>query len=69
MKKIESYDDAFRMKLTKMSKEDRAKAGLKKLVADLDLEGESEPEGLASGESDVNGDMLMDMDEDFDDDK
>lgn len=69
--KIKDFDSAHNEKLKHLSKEERAKAGLKKLAQELEANGDKceEPEGLASGATDKNGKMIVDLDEDYDDER
>lgn len=69
--KIKDFDAAHNEKLKKLSKEERAKAGLKKLAQELEVNKDKikEPEGLASGATDKNGKMIIDLDEDCEDDR
>lgn len=66
---IESFDSAHSKKLKTLSKEDRVKAALKKLVQEMEANKDTteEPKGLASGATDKNGKMIIDLDEDYDD--
>ncbi len=68
---IKNFDDAHNKKLERLSKEERAKLGLKKLAQEMDRNKDSlkEPQGLASGKQDGNGKMIIDLEEDSDDDK
>lgn len=68
---IKDFDTAYNEKLKKLSKEERAKAGLKKLAQELEANKDKikEPEGLASGATDKNGKMIIDLDEDYEDDR
>lgn len=70
-KKIEDFDTAHNKKLKRLSKEERAKAGLKKLAQELEANRDKikEPEGLASGKTDKDGKMIIDLDEDYEDDQ
>ncbi|USD19753.1 hypothetical protein MJO52_11735 [Microbulbifer variabilis] len=69
--KIKDFNTAHDAKLKKLSKEERAKAGLKKLAQQMKVgKGKiKEPEGLASGKSDKDGKMIIDLDEDHDDER
>lgn len=69
--KIKDFDTAHKEKLQKLSKEERVKAGLKKLAQELEANKDKikEPEGLASGATDKNGKMIIDLDEDYEDDQ
>lgn len=66
---IKDFDAAYNEKLKKLSKEERAKAGLKKLAQEMEAGKDKikEPEGLASGATDKNGKMIIDLDEDCED--
>lgn len=66
---IESFDSAHNEKLKTLSKEERAKAGLKKLVQEMEANKDTieEPKGLASGAIDKDRKMIIDLDEDYDD--
>ncbi len=66
---IENFDEAHNEKLKKLSKEERAKAGLKKLAQELEVNKDrcKEPKGLASGKTDKDGRMIIDLEEDYDD--
>jgi hypothetical protein len=66
---IEDFDVAHNKKLKKLSKEERAKAGLKKLAQELENNKDKieEPKGLASGETNKSGKMIVDLKEDYDD--
>jgi len=68
---IKDFDTAYNEKLKKLSKEERAKAGLKKLAQEMEANKDKikEPEGLASGATDKNGKMIIDLDEDYEDDR
>ena len=68
---IKSFEAAHNEKLKQLSREERAKAGLKKLAEELEANKDKhrEPKGLASGKTDKNGKMIIDLEEDFDDDK
>ncbi|PKM45628.1 MAG: hypothetical protein CVV05_05035 [Gammaproteobacteria bacterium HGW-Gammaproteobacteria-1] len=68
---IKDFDAAYNEKLKKLSKEERAKAGLKKLSQELEADKDKikEPEGLASGATDENGKMIVDLDEDYENDR
>lgn len=63
------FNEAHNEKLKKLSKEERAKAGLKKLAQELESnQGDyKEPKGLVSGKADKDGRMIVDLDEDYDD--
>ncbi|WHI49411.1 hypothetical protein ACJJIQ_10525 [Microbulbifer sp. ANSA003] len=67
--KIKDFNTAHDEKLKGLSKEERAKAGLKKLAQQMRAEKGKikEPEGLASGKSDKDGKMIIDLDKDHDD--
>ena len=58
---VKNFDDAHTKKLKQLSREERAKAGLKKLAQELEanIEKIEEPKGLASGASDKNGKMIQ----------
>ncbi|MBH0055432.1 hypothetical protein I6F65_00485 [Pseudoalteromonas sp. SWXJZ94C] len=58
---IENFDAAHNKKLKSLSKEERAKAGLKKLVLELDKNEIPEPKRLVSGK------MIVDFEEDYGD--
>lgn len=64
---IENFDTAYNEKLKGLSKEERAKAGLKKLAQELETNKNKiqEPKGLASGAIDKNGKMIIDLEEDY----
>ncbi|WP_166109227.1 hypothetical protein [Pseudoalteromonas sp. Z9A5] len=64
---IENFDAAHNKKLKSLSKEERAKAGLKKLVLELDKNEIPEPKGLVSGKTDKSGKMIVDFEEDYGD--
>ena len=68
---INDFDTAHKEKLQKLSKEERVKAGLKKLAQELEANKDKikEPEGLASSATDKNGKMIIDLDEDYEDDQ
>lgn len=69
--KIKNFDTAHNEKLKNLSKEERTKAVLKKLAQGLEENKKEvkEPEGLASGAADENGKMIIDLDEDYEDDR
>jgi hypothetical protein len=69
--KIKDFNTAHDAKLKKLSKEERAKAGLKKLAQQMkaDKGKIKEPEGLASGKSAKDGKMIIDLDEGHDDER
>ena len=69
--KITDFDTAHNEKLKHLSKEERAKAGLKKLAQEIEANKDKikEPEGLASGATDEDGKMIIDSDEDCDHDQ
>ena len=58
---IKNFDDAHNEKLKKLSPEERAKAGLKKLAQEMAVNGDAipDPKGLASGKSGKNGEMII----------
>lgn len=62
----EDFDIAHNEKLKRLSKEERAKAGLKKLAQVLATDSGQirEPRGLASGASDPAGKMIIELAED-----
>jgi len=64
---IEDFNAAHNKKLNSLSKEERIKAGLKKLVLELENNEILEPKGLASGKTDKSGKMIIDLEEDYDD--
>lgn len=64
---IEDFDAAHNKKLKSLSKEERVKAGLKKLVLELEKNEIPEPKGLASGKTDKSGKMIVDLEEDYND--
>ena len=66
-----SFDAAHNDKLKGLSKEERAKAGLKKLAQEIDASkgNAQEPEGLASGATDKDGKMIVDLEEGHNDNK
>lgn len=68
---IKDFNAAYNKKLKRLSKEDRAKAGLKKLAQELEANKDKikEPEGLTSGATDKDGKMIIDLDEDYEDDR
>ncbi len=68
---IESFDDAHKKKLQNLSKEERAKLELKKLAQEIHENKDSikEPKGLTSGKQGPNGKMIIDLEEDYDDEK
>ncbi|QIL91182.1 hypothetical protein GNX18_16405 [Microbulbifer sp. SH-1] len=70
-KKVKDFDSAHKEKLGHLSKEERAKAGLKKLAQELEASRDKikEPKGLASGKTDKNGKMIVDLEEDCDDER
>jgi len=63
---IKNFDKAHNEKLKELSREERAKAGLKKLAQEMEANKgkDEEPKGLASGASDKDGKMIIDLDED-----
>jgi hypothetical protein len=63
---IKDFDAAHNKKLDKLTKEERAKAGLKKLAEAIEasIDGPKEPQGMASGATDGKGKMIIDLDED-----
>ncbi len=69
--KIKSFDTAHNEKLKHLPKEERAKLGLKKLVQEMKANKDKikEPKGLASGLSDKDGKMIIDLEEDYDDEE
>lgn len=69
--KIEDFNAAHDETLKHLSKEERAKAGLKKLAQEMEANKDKtdEPEGLASGATDKDGKMLVDLDEDYEDEQ
>ena len=69
--KIKDFDAAFNKKLKSQSKEERLKAALRKLAQELEANQDSikEPEGFASGATDKNGKMIIDLEEDYDDEQ
>ncbi|MGM8225343.1 hypothetical protein ACSV5M_02085 [Cellvibrio sp. ARAG 10.3] len=68
---IKHFDTAHAEKLKRLSREERVKAGLKKLAQELEANKDKikEPEGLASGATDKKGKMIIDLEEDYDDDR
>ena len=68
---IEDFEKAHNEKLKKLSKEEQAKAGLRKLAQELEVnKGQiSEPEGLASGAIDADGKMIIDLGEETENDQ
>lgn len=66
---IENFEFVHNQKLKKLSKEERAKAGLKKLVQELERNKDNiqEPKGLASGQTDKSGKMIIYLKEDYND--
>lgn len=66
---IKDFDKAHNEKLKTLSKEELAKAGLKKLAQELEANKDErkEPKGLASGKSGKDGRMIIDLEEDYDD--
>ena len=66
---VEDFDSAHNKKLSALSKEERAKLGLKKLAQELEYNKDKikEPKGLASGNTDKAGKMIIDLEEDYDD--
>ncbi|BFM11058.1 hypothetical protein R50072_12110 [Simiduia litorea] len=68
---IEDFDAAHTEKLKHLTKEERAKAGLRKLseAMEANKNGPKEPEGMASGATDKNGKMIIDLDEDKEDEQ
>ncbi|MFD1217507.1 hypothetical protein [Microbulbifer celer] len=70
-KKVKDFDVAHKEKLKHLSKEERVKAGLKKLAQELEANRDKikEPKGLASGKTDKNGKMTVDLEEDYDDER
>jgi hypothetical protein len=67
---IKSFDVAHTNKLNGLSREERAKAGLKKLAQEMEAANKDqikEPKGLASGATDQNGKMITDLEEDYND--
>jgi major membrane immunogen (membrane-anchored lipoprotein) len=68
---VKSFETAHNEKLKKLSKEERAKAGLKKLAEEMIRKGSEipEPQGLASGATDKDGKMIIDLEEDYDDEQ
>jgi hypothetical protein len=61
---VKDFSAALDEKLKHLSKEERAKAGLKKLAQEMETNKDKikEPDGLASGASDSNGKMILDLD-------
>ena len=61
--KIKNFDSAHKEKLKGLSKEERAEAGLKKLVQEMDANRDDieEPKGLASGATDKDGNMIIEL--------
>lgn len=68
---IEDFNAAHNKSLKKLSKEERAKAGLKKLAQELEASKDSisEPKGMTSGASGKDGKMIIDLDEDNEDEQ
>ncbi|WKD48518.1 hypothetical protein [Microbulbifer spongiae] len=66
--KIKDFNTAHDERLKGLSKEERAKAGLKKLAQQMRKEKGKikEPKGLASGKSDKDRKMIIDLDKDHD---
>lgn len=69
--KIKDFDSAFNEKLKGQTKEERVKAALKKLAQEMEANQKAikEPKGLASGATDKNGKMVIDLEEDYDDEQ
>ncbi|MFS1525619.1 hypothetical protein ACL7TT_16150 [Microbulbifer sp. 2304DJ12-6] len=69
--KIKDFNAAHNEKLKRLSKEERAKAGLKKLTQEMKVNKDKikEPEGLASGKRDKDGKMIIDLKEEHDDEQ
>lgn len=69
--KIKDFDAALNEKLKGLSKEERLKAALRKLAQEMEANQDStqEPEGFASGATDKNGKMIIDLEEDYDDEQ
>ena len=69
--KIKDFNAAHNKKLKHLSKEERARAGLKKLAQELEANKDNtkEPEGLTSGAMDKDGKMIVDLDEDYEDEQ
>lgn len=63
---VKNFSEAQNKKLKKFSKKERAEAGLKKLVQEMETNQDAiqEPKGIASGKTDKNGKMIIDLDED-----
>lgn len=68
---VKDCNVAHNEKLKRLSKEERVKAGLKKLAQELDVNrgNTDEPKGLASGARGKDGKMIVDMDEDCEDEQ
>ena len=68
---IKHFDTAHAEKIKRLSREEKAKAGLKKLAQELEANKDKikEPNGLASGATDKNGKMIIDLEEDYDSDR
>lgn len=66
---IKNFDSVHKEKLKHLSKEERVKAGLKKLAQEMVANKNEikEPKGLASGTMDKDGKMIVDLEEDYDD--
>jgi hypothetical protein len=63
---VEDFDSAHNKKLNALSREERAKLGLKKLAQELDYNKDKikEPKGLASGNTDKAGKMIINLEDD-----
>jgi hypothetical protein len=61
---IKDFSAAHDDKLKHLSREEKAKAGLKKLAQEMEANRNKikEPDGLSSGITDKNGKMILDLD-------
>ena len=71
MANIKNFDNAHNAKLKDLSRDERAKAGLRKLAQQMQANKDKveEPKGLASGAVDKDGKMIIDLEEDSDDEQ
>jgi len=71
MADVEDFDNAHNDKLKVLTPEERAKAGLRKLAQEMEANKNEipEPKALTSGVTDKDGNMNIDLEEDFDDDE
>lgn len=70
-KNVKDFSVAHNEKIKNLSRTERAKAGVKRLVQEMEANKDdvNEPVGMASGIVDQNGQMIIDQDEDMDNDK